>query len=414
MRPVIALFAILSLFLVPALAGCGSGNSDDPRTLQVWLVEPSSPELDRGYDALVADFQRRNPGVRVVLSRIPHQQYRDKLVLAEQGGTGPDVMALDQIWTPEFAAAGLIEPLDHQVPAGWRHRYFSGAWDSNQWRGHTWGLPLNADVWQRMFYNANLFRRAGLDPDRPPRTWSEWLSAASRLNRVPGSFGIGLIGCRDEATSVSTDSLVYSAGGHILADHRADFDNPANRSAYTLFARLVGFAPNGVAGACDQDTVAQFTAGNTGMVLAGGWQQDPIEESARFDWRVTAPPAPRDRPFVGALGGWNLAVGSEAPDKQLAFDFIRLASTSPQHQLQVNDSVPALREAGERYVRQSRAKPEEMLRLLEKGEPRPVTPVYNRISRAQQDAVQAILAEVPVAEVLREAEHVMQRAIERP
>jgi ABC-type glycerol-3-phosphate transport system substrate-binding protein len=409
-RPLIALLTLVGLLL----AGCGSAGSGDPRTLRVWLPAANSPELDRGYDALVADFERQHPGIRVELSQVPYAQYRDKLVLAVQGGTGPDVMALDQIWTPEFAAAGLIAPLDEQVPASWRTRWFRGAWDSNRWGGQMWGLPLNTDVWERMFYNADLFRRAGLDPDRPPRTCPEWLGAVERIGRLPDTFGIGVIGCRDEAVSVWTDSLVYSAGGHILDGDRADFDNPANRSAYRMFAKLAGFAPNGVAGACDSDAVAHFTAGTTGMVLTGGWQQQPIAEAARFDWRVTVPPAPPGRSFVGALGGWNLAVGSRAPDPQLAFDFVRLATTSREHQLRVNDSVPALREAGEEFVRNTRARPEEMLRLLEEGRPRPVTPVYNRISRAQQDAVQAILGGTPVPEALQEAEQVMQRVLERP
>ncbi|OZM76975.1 ABC transporter substrate-binding protein [Pseudonocardia sp. MH-G8] len=414
MRRTIALLALAVLALVPALAGCGAGSAGDPRTLRVWLLSADTPEIGEGYDALVADFERQHPGIRVELSRVPYQQYRDKLVLAVQGGTGPDVMALDQIWTPEFAAAGLITPLGDLVPASWRDRYFPGAWDSNQWGGQTWGLPFNADVWERMFYNADLFRAAGLDPDRPPRTWPEWLTAAERLSALPDTFGIGLIGCRDEAVSVWTDSLLYSAGGHILDGDRADFDNPANRSAYALYAQLARFAPNGVAGACDEDAVAHFTSGTTGMVLTGGWQQSSIEEAARFDWRVATPPAPAGRTFVGALGGWNLVVGAHAPDPQVAFAFVELASTSRAHQLRVNDSVPALREAGVQFVHETRARPEEMLRLLEEGRPRPVTPVYNRISRAQQDAVQAILDGTPVPDALHEAEQVMQHVIERP
>jgi multiple sugar transport system substrate-binding protein len=408
-RRLIALIA-----LVAALTGCASGASDDPRTLRVWLLSAPTAEIDAGYDALVADFERQHPGIRVELSRVPYPQYRDKLVLAVQGGTGPDVMALDQIWTPEFAAAGLIAPFGDRAPAAWRDRYFPGAWDSNQWGGQAWGLPFNADVWERMFYNADVFRRAGLDPDHPPRTWPEWLAAAERISALPATFGIGLIGCRDEAASVWTDSLLYSAGGHILDGDRADFDNPANRSAYEVYAQLARFAPNGVAGACDEDAVAHFTSGTTGMVLTGGWQQSSIEEAARFDWRVTTPPAPAGRAFVGALGGWNLAVGAHAPDQRLAFDFVELACTSREHQLRVNDSVPALRDAGEEFVHETRAQPEEMQRLLEEGRPRPVTPVYNRLSRAQQDAVQAILGGTPVPEALQEAEQVMQRVIERP
>lgn len=408
--------AVLSL-LLSLVAGCAPPAHEDGRTLRVWLQESDSDQVQQGYLDLVADFERRHRGVEVELSRIPYKQYRDKLVLAAQGGTEPDVFQLDQIWTPEFAAAGLIADLGPHLrrsPDIDEHAYFPGAWESNQWRDGTWGLPLNTGVWERMYYNAELFRRAGLDPDRPPRTWPQWLDAAQRLDRLPGVFGIGLVGCRDEPASVLTDSLLYSAGGRIVDEGRAVFDSAPNRRAYTLYQQLAQHAPNGIAGSCDDDAVAHFTAGTTGMVLAGGWQESTIDESARFDWRASTPPAPEGRRFTGALGGWNLAVGARARDDVLAFEFAQLATTSRTHQLAINDSVPALREAGTEFVRKNRKAPQDMLRLLEQGRPRPVTPSYAKISRIQQDAVQAIVGGANVAETLREANTSIQRSIDRP
>lgn len=412
-----ALIAVVLLISSVALVGCGAGAGDrrDRNVLRVWLLEANTPEIGRGYTNLVADFERQRPGVTVELSRVPYQQYRDKLVLAMRGGTGPDVMMLDQIWVAEFAAARMLTSLDPMIrsaPELTARNYFGGAWVSNQWSGRSWGLPLNADVWERMFYNADLFRAAGLDPDRPPKTWPEWVAAAKKLQR-PGSFGIGLIGCRDEASAVLTDSLVYSAGGSVVTGNRADFVSPENVRAYTLYRQLADYAPGGVPGACAEDVMAQFTAGNTGMMLGGGWNEEKIKESAKFKWRVTVPPAPTGRQFVGALGGWNLVVNAKAADPATAFAFIRLATTSVTHQMAVNDSVPALRTAGRRFVA-TRTNPAEMLNLLETGKPRPVTPAYARISRAQQDVVQAILAGTPVPEALTKAQGKMQAAIDNP
>ncbi|WP_208880864.1 ABC transporter substrate-binding protein [Streptomyces armeniacus] len=407
--------AVLALCAAAALSGCLAQGAGDRNTLRVWVVEAPTPQISGGYTALADDFERRHPGVRVELTEIPYQLYRDKLMLAVQGGTGPDVMVLDQIWTPEFAAAGLIEALDRDIrAAGMRGGdFFAGAWASNRWRDRSWGVPFNVGVWERMYYNADLFRRAGLDPDRPPRTWKQWLAAAGRVDRLPDASGVGLIGCRDEAASVLTDSLLYSAGGRVVSDGRAVFDSPANRRAFTLYQRLSRHAPSGAASACSDDTLAHFTAGRTGMLLDGGWQQPAIEESARFDWRVTTPPAPEGRAFTGALGGWNMAVGTGARDRELAFGFVRLATTSPTHQTAANDSVPALRAAGEAFVRKNHRHPGELLRMLAEGRPRPVVPVYNAVSRAQQDAVQAILGGADVAGALAEAEKAMQRAIDQ-
>lgn len=411
-----ALATVLTLVMAATLVSCAGQGVRDGTALRVWLLEAPTPQISHGYDDLVADFEHRHRGVRVELTRVPYQQYRDKLVLAVQGGTGPDVMVLDQIWTPEFAAAGLIRSLDGRLrAAGVRSAdYFPGAWASNEWHGHTWGIPFNADAWERMYYNADLFRRAGLDPDRPPRTWGEWLTAAERVDRLPGKSGIGLIGCRDEASSVLTDSFVYSAGGRIIDGRRAVFDNAANRRAYTLYQRLARHAPSGVAGACAEDVDAQFTAGTTGMLLDGGWLEPTVDAAATFDWRVADPPAPEGRTFTSALGGWNMVVGSRAPNPALAFGFVRLATSSVRHQRAVNDSIPALRRAGESFVKKTRSAPQRMLRLLYRGRPRPITPVYVPISRAQQDAVQAIIGGADVADALATAQTRMQRAIDRP
>lgn len=407
---------VLALVTAAAVASCTGQGARDRSTLRVWLLEAPTPQISRGYDDLVSDFEHRHRGVHVELTRVPFSQYRDKLVLAVQGGTGPDVMVLDQIWTPEFAAAGLIRGLDGRLRAAGVRRtdYFSGAWASNEWHGHTWGVPFNTDAWERMFYNADLFRRAGLDPDRPPRTWAQWLDAAERIDRLPGKSGISLIGCRDESSSVLTDSFVYSDGGRITDGQRAVFDNAASRRAYTLYQQLARHAPNGVAGACAEDADAHFTAGTTGMLLDGGWEEPGIDSAAAFHWKVTDPPAPAGRSFTSALGGWNMAIGSHAPDPALAFDFIRLATSSVHHQMTVNDSIPALRKAGEAFVRKTRSDPGQMLRLLDQGRPRPITPVYVRISRAQQDAVQAIIGGADVAGALGKAQQAMQRAIDRP
>jgi multiple sugar transport system substrate-binding protein len=409
-------FCVLAVCLL-AFAPAGTPQSGNPRVLRVWLMDASTPSIARAYRDLAADFEHQHPGTRVELSQIPYQQYRDKLVLAVQGGTGPDVMMLDQIWTPEFAAAHLIRDLAPQLrtdPTTRAAAYFPGAWSSNLWNGGLWGLPFNTDVWERLYYNADLFRKAGLDPDRPPRTWPQWLAAARRINAVPGAHGIGLIGCRDESASVLTDSLLFSAGGSVASGAHATLDSPAGRRAFTLYQSLARYAPNGVAGACAPDVEAQFTAGATGMILDGAWSEPTFATAAKFDWRATTPPAPPGRSFTGALGGWNLAVGAHAPRPGLAYDFLRLACATPRYQLALNDSVPALRSAGQKFVHDTRKDPAGMLRLLEQGEPRPVTPVYSRISTAQQIAIQEILGGADVGTALASAQRTMQHAIRTP
>jgi multiple sugar transport system substrate-binding protein len=376
-------------------------------------MQQSSKDIGAAYKPIVEQFQKAHPGVKVKVTTFPYAQYRDKVLVAMKGGTGPDVLALDQIWMAEFAAAGLITPLDDQIAKAGNVKkdgFFSGAWDSNVYQGKTWGVPLNFDVWEQLYYNADLFRAAGLDPDKPPTTWQEWNADAQKLHQPPKQFGIALIGCKDEGSVVVGNSLMFSNGGAITDGAKVVFDSPENRAAFTQYQALSKFAPTGTAGVCEQDAVGQFTAGKAAMLLDGAWQQDTMRDSAKFDWRIAPPPAPEGKSFVGTLGGFNMAVSKKAGDAGLAFQFIDELS-KPENEKAVNSLVPALKAAGEEFVKANRKQPEVVLQTLQNGRPRPLSPVYPKISLATQDAIQAILGGTAPDAAVRDAAAKMTSAV---
>ena len=409
------------LGLVVVTAGCSSNKangtsasaSGGSKVITVWDQEQSAKNIAEGYQSVVSQFEKAHPGVTVKVQTFPYAQYRDKMLVAMKGGTGPDVMTLDEVWTPEFAAAGLIQPLDDRIAKSSSIKaadFFTGAWKSNSYTGKTWGVPLNFDVWEQMYYNADMFKAAGLNPDKPPTTWSEWNAAAAKLNTPPSKFGVGLIGCKDESSSVMTDSLLFSNGGQILDDSgKVAFNSPANVAAYKQYQTLLKYAPNGTAGACEADVINQFTAGKTAMILDGSWQQDTLKTAAKFDWRIATPPAPDGKKFVGALGGWNLAVNAKSGNSDLAFQFIEMLSQA-KNQAAVNSLIPALKSAGEEFVTTNRKQPQVILDGLSSGVPRPASPVYPQLSQVQQSALQAIIGGTDPQKALDDAQKQMTDA----
>jgi multiple sugar transport system substrate-binding protein len=126
------------------------------------------------------------------------------------------------------------------------------------------------------------------------------------------------------------------------------------------------------------------------MILDGSWQQDTMKTAAKFDWRIALPPAPDGKKFVGALGGWNLAVNAKSQNSDLAFQFIEMLSQQ-KNEAAVNSLVPALKSAGEEFVKQNRKQPEVILQALAGGIPRPASPVYPQLSEVQQSALQDVI-----------------------
>lgn len=412
-RPLATAAALLVAGTVAAGCGSGSSSGSGAKVITIWDQEQSAKNIAKGYQTVIDQFEKAHPGVTVKVQTFPFAQYRDKMLVAMRGGTGPDVMTLDEVWTPEFAAAGLVRPLDDRIAKSKtieERDFFPGAWKSNQYQGKTWGVPLNFDVWEQMYYNADMFRAAGLDPDKPPTTWSEWNAAAAKLNNPPNSFGISLIGCKDESSSVMTDSLLFSNGGQILDGDKVVFDSPGNVEAYQQYKTLLQYAPKGTSGTCESDAVNQFTAGKAAMILDGSWQQDTMKTAAKFDWRIALPPAPDGKKFVGALGGWNLAVNQKSKNPDLAFQLIETLS-QPQNQVAVNSLIPALKSAGEQFVQQNRKQPDVILAALSSGVPRPASPVYPQLSQIQQDALQALIGGTDPQKALKDAQERMKQVI---
>jgi multiple sugar transport system substrate-binding protein len=380
----------------------------DQITIEVWDQQQSDKNIQDAYNAALTAFQEANPGVTVKVTTFPYAQYRDKLLVAVRGGTGPDVMSLDEIWTPEFAAAGVIEPLDDLIAASTAVKpeiFFQGAWDTNLYQGKIWGVPLNFDVWMQMYYNADMFTAAGLDPNAPPKTWDEWLTVAETLTKAPNQFGIGIIGHKGEDMTVMLNSLMYSNGGKVIDDEgKAVINSPENVETLTFFKNLAQYAPEGVANAGEAECVAAFVAGQVAMILDGSWQQDTMNAQAKFDWRIAVPPAPAGKSYVGALGGWNYAINKGSKNKEAAFKLIEYLSTQKEVQKTINSLTPAMREAGEEFVREKRKQPEVILETLNSGRPRPISPVYPQISDVEQNMVQAIWAGTPVEDALKDAQ----------
>src|SRR6059058_4337063 len=139
--------ALGALFCVTALSlGCARTSGSKPG--QTVLTFSGSALGAEG--TLVAkqlkDFMRLNPGIRVELQRTPddasqrHQLYVQWLN-ARVGN--PDILQLDVVWTPEFAAAGWVLPLNRFGPA--TSEFFPATITANTWAWKLYALPWFAD-----------------------------------------------------------------------------------------------------------------------------------------------------------------------------------------------------------------------------------------------------------------------------
>ena len=190
-RRVVASLLLAGLAASALLAGCG-GTLPSPDvsapgfgqhahgTVQLWVraatVAASTPIVD--------DFNRTHDDVTVKMTAIPDAQYITKLATAIRGRHVPDVVDVDDINSTLLAyheALTDLTPLVRGLP--YRDRLSHAHAALATYKGRMYGVPYLADI-SVLYYNKQLFRRAGLDPDRPPRTLDEVLSAARKVHAL--------------------------------------------------------------------------------------------------------------------------------------------------------------------------------------------------------------------------------------
>ncbi|MFF3195583.1 extracellular solute-binding protein [Streptomyces misionensis] len=188
-----ALAAAVTALVLP-LSACGSGGGDGGSTdasgkvegditFQTWNLRANF----KGYfDGLIADFEKKYPGTHVKWVDQPAEGYADKISADAAGGTLPDVVNVSPDLVAPLVKAGLAMDLD-KAAAKYKGEYLPGAWASHQVPGvsGTYAFPWYLNTGP-MFYNKALFKEAGLDPEKPPKTYDELFTEARQMAQKSG------------------------------------------------------------------------------------------------------------------------------------------------------------------------------------------------------------------------------------
>ncbi|RRQ70188.1 ABC transporter substrate-binding protein [Streptomyces griseofuscus] len=188
-----ALAAAVTALVLP-LSACGSGGGgggstdasgkvEGDITFQTWNLRANFKDY---FDGLIGDFEKKYPGTHVKWVDQPAEGYADKISADAAGGTLPDVVNVSPDLVAPLAKAGLAMDLD-KAAGKYKGEYLPGAWASHQVPGMsgTYAFPWYLNTGP-MFYNKALFKKAGLDPEQPPKTYDQLFTDAVRMARTSG------------------------------------------------------------------------------------------------------------------------------------------------------------------------------------------------------------------------------------
>lgn len=282
---------------------------------------------------LVAQFEKEHPNIDV--EAVPPTGGIAEIAQSVQrqvvAGNPPDVGQLT-FADLRYAASDLgAQPIDKLVgraevqkllSAG-PHPYAPRAATLGDVDGTTYGIPYVFST-PMLFYNADLFRKAGLDPANPPKTWDEVAAAAAAIAKVPGTTGGAYVSCVDalQGGDWCLTGIVRSNGGRLLSEDgkRIPWADPQVVGALAGLQKITQAAPNAFPNVSGADAQDAFLRGNIGMMLTTAALQNAILSSSAGKWQAAAAPMPGfgSTPAVPTNSGSALFIMTKDPAKQRA------------------------------------------------------------------------------------------------
>ena len=324
--------AVLTLLALSLCVGCQSDSQaeDDGRTpLRLYVLLISNKQVDF-FRWAEATYEAQHPDVNVIIEQFPGSSLKDfeiKLRLRFSSHQEPDLMAASDYMLTPLARLGLLaEAPDYIEQMVQQNSLNEMVRRAPYVDGRLYGIAPDAG-WQAFFYNKEMFREVGLDPERPPQTWDELLHAADRLTirRPDGSIERAGLSIRKTGfkggTAEKWYTFLFSAGGQPFSNDgtRAAFNSPEGRDALDFYETVL----------FDQhiDSVTQegdqqgFGQGRVAMLFREIHVVRWLEENYP-DLEYGVAPLPTRMASVSS-GGTNLYTVSEATEhKEEAWRFI--------------------------------------------------------------------------------------------
>jgi multiple sugar transport system substrate-binding protein len=135
-------------------------------------------------NTLIPEFQKQNPNIEIVHnSSIPYEQYQQALATAAPAGQGPDVVNLYYGWLAKYLQSGYIVELPTDAfPAATLEKDFFPVVQGAKLQGKYWGVPTAVRT-LALFWNKDLYKASGLDPEKPPTSWEEFVDHALKTTK---------------------------------------------------------------------------------------------------------------------------------------------------------------------------------------------------------------------------------------
>lgn len=339
----IATLIIATVFIISCSGD--SENLSGKKEIIFWhsFVSSTVPALN----SLIADFEELHPNIKIKAQYVPTgDALVQKLITSIQSKTAPDISWLHAHFIEDLVEADAIYNMDHFIkgPNGLAQEDLNDIYPAllqyASWKGTLYTLPMEATN-LALLYNKDMFRAAGLDPNKPPKNWNELKEYAEKLTFDKDGDGkfeqVGLFLPIFPAAGPLSSWMVWQfhpflwqAGGYKIdleQTHVMYNEEPAIQ-ALELWKELYQKLRLDV---FTSDYDVAFASKNLAMAMDGPWNLPRYNEILKdIDWGFAPLPAgPKKRATI--VGGEYLAIFKQSKSPNEAWTFVKWI-TNPEVQ----------------------------------------------------------------------------------
>jgi len=325
---------LLSLFALWALSFFAFAQTEISFFYPVAVGGP----VTKIIDGFAAEFEKENPGIKVKpIYAGTYQETIVKALTAHKSGEPPVTSVLLSTDMFTLIDEDAIVPIDNFVTTAedktWLASFYPAFMQNSRTGGKTWGVPFQRSTIV-LYWNKELFKEAGLDPNKAPATWAEMVADAQKLTKKDASGKVTQYGVQIPSSgfpywlfqglTTENDAILMNEAGNEVY-----FDKPGVIDALQYWLDLSkkhGVHPPGIT---DWGTTPRdFFEKKIAMMWTTTGNLTNVKNNAKFDFGVAMLPAAKKRGSPTGGGNFYIFKKSKPEQQQAAFKFIKWI-TSP-------------------------------------------------------------------------------------
>jgi multiple sugar transport system substrate-binding protein len=339
---------ILSGALALALTASASILATSPalaEDLNMWVRASGAGAAEK----LVNLWNGGHADKKIVITVIPDNQMVTKLATGTQAGEVPDLISFDLIYMPDFMKAGFLTDLTADLKDDPNYASVAQAYkDIATYDGKIYGAGFTPDV-SILIWNKDLFKKAGLDPEKAPTSLPEIHAAATKIRALGDDiYGYYFSGSCPGCNIFVTSPMMVATGAKMLPAKADDtpLDGDGVKEVLSEMQAMwkEGLVPASAESDAGANFVATFQTGKIGIQGSGGFVISLLKEkSPDLNFGVAILPGMKDGQQSAFVGGDVVAIPNGSKQAAIAKEFIHweLTDEAQLEGLAKNNIIPS-------------------------------------------------------------------------